>query len=293
MTLLLAAVVLSCAGRPAMPSEITVPDLGAIDELIGPAGPTAAGFVDADYVQLRHPDDIPPIYAPQFVPAARANLPDDEPVIGLSVNGDSRAYPAGILYRREIVNDVIGGIPTLVSWCPLCYTALAHDRRLDGTTITFGNQGALYKGAMTWYDHDTGSIWAQPYGQAIAGPRAARTLARIPAQLTTWGEWQSAHPDTLALSVSEPALPYRGRLPGEQHVVGIVIGDAAAAWPYNHSRPLAGRVGEIEVVIWRDAATGAIRAARTTVPPYGWRELPVIIAYRQAWERLYPGTLVE
>ena len=167
---------------------------GGYDEIIGADGPPAADFTDGDYVQLRRPDDIPPIYAPEFVAPEAAGWPEGEPVIGLALNGDARAYPAGILYRRELVNDVVGGVPVLVSWCPLCYTALAHERRLDAATPVFGNQGALYRGAMTWYDHATGSVWSQPLGAAIAGPQAGRRLALLPAQLTTWGQWRAAHP---------------------------------------------------------------------------------------------------
>ena len=40
----------------------------------------------------------------------------EELVIGLSINGDSRAYPINILSRHEIVNDVVGGKPVAVTW---------------------------------------------------------------------------------------------------------------------------------------------------------------------------------
>ena len=62
-------------------------------------------------------------------------------------------------------------------------------------------QGALWGNAMTWWDHDTGSVWSQPLGEAIAGPRKGQTLELLPSSLTTWEAWLSAHPDTLALDV--------------------------------------------------------------------------------------------
>ena len=61
-------------------------------------------------------DAIRPIYDPQFTQAAEVQLRPDDFVIGLSLNGDSRAYPLSILNHREMVNDVVGGIPVLVTW---------------------------------------------------------------------------------------------------------------------------------------------------------------------------------
>ena len=259
------------------------------DEIIGPDGPVAATFVDAEYEQLRRPDAIAPVYDPRFLSASEADLPAGELVIGLTVNGDSRAYPAGILYHREMVNDTVGGVPTLITWCPLCYTALVHRRSVGDTTLIFGNQGALYKGAMTWYDHGAGSIWSQPTGEAIAGPLAGAQLTLIPSQLTTWSQWRAAHPDTRVLTTATPSQPYRGRQPGEQHVVGVVIGDQAAAWPYPavvQRGRIDATVGDTPVRLWQDDATGAIRATTADGSP---RELPAIIAYRWAWEKLYPA----
>jgi hypothetical protein len=75
-------------------------------------------------------------------------------------------------------------------------------RRSTGTGVSvFGNQGALFGNAMTWWDHDTGSVWSQPLGEAILGPRKGEKLALLPSTLTTWDAWRGAHPDTLALDV--------------------------------------------------------------------------------------------
>ena len=61
-------------------------------------------------------DSIKPIYEPTFISAAEAGLKEADLVIGLSLNGDSRAYPVHILRRREMVNDVVGGVPILATW---------------------------------------------------------------------------------------------------------------------------------------------------------------------------------
>lgn len=78
---------------------------------------------------------------------------------------------------------------------------MVHRREIDGSIVAFGNQGALWGNAMTWWDHETGSVWSQPQGEAIIGPLAGTTLELLPSTLTTWRAWRLAHPQTLALDV--------------------------------------------------------------------------------------------
>ena len=61
-------------------------------------------------------DAIMPIYDPQFTPGKLASLEPGELVIGVEINGESKAYPVGPLVFREMVNDVVGGVPLLVTW---------------------------------------------------------------------------------------------------------------------------------------------------------------------------------
>lgn len=88
----------------------------------------------ADIDTLLPPDGIRAIDDPQFetAEAAAASLDPGERVIGVVINGEARAYPLPIMSNHEIVNDVVGGQPVAVTWCPLCYTALAFSRRLRG-----------------------------------------------------------------------------------------------------------------------------------------------------------------
>ena len=63
-------------------------------------------------------DAIPAILNPDFVTADEAErwMEPDEQVMGLSINGDNRAYSIPMLSRHEIVNDVVGGVPVAVTW---------------------------------------------------------------------------------------------------------------------------------------------------------------------------------
>ena len=70
---------------------------------------------------------------------------------------------------------------------------MVHRRELDGKLLVMGNQGALWGNAMTWWDHDTGSIWSQPLGEAIAGPRRGQRLEPYPVTLTKWDAWLERH----------------------------------------------------------------------------------------------------
>ncbi len=66
--------------------------------------------------QLISRDGIMPIYDPIFTSASDSEYDPSELVMGVEINGDARAYPVGLLQRREMVNDIVGGAPILVSW---------------------------------------------------------------------------------------------------------------------------------------------------------------------------------
>jgi len=76
---------------------------------------------------------------------------------------------------------------------------MVHRREIDGEELVFGVHGALFGNAMTWWDHETGSVWSQPLGEAILGPRRGDTVELMTSEFTTWGAWRAEHPDTLAL----------------------------------------------------------------------------------------------
>ena len=104
---------------------------------------------------------------------------------------------------------------------------MVHLREIKGSAVGFGNQGALYGNAMTWWDHETGSVWSQPTGEAILGSRKGLTLELLPSTLTTWGAWKASHPETLALDA--PGGPQRFQL--DEMVVVVHLGDSTATFP--------------------------------------------------------------
>jgi hypothetical protein len=104
---------------------------------------------------------------------------------------------------------------------------MVHRREIDGEEIIFGNQGALWGNAMTWWDHETGSVWSQPIGEAILGPRKGQQVELLASSLTRWGPWREEHPQTLALDA-------RGGFDGfalEQMALVVDLGTEVAAYP--------------------------------------------------------------
>lgn len=107
-----------------------------------------------------------------------------------------------------------------------------YDRRIDGKTATFGNASSLFMSAMTWWDHDTESIWSQPWGRAIEGELKGVTLFVLPSQLTTWHNWRTTHPNTLVMTNDINLMPNLRQTFEPGFVIGISIGEEARAYSF-------------------------------------------------------------
>ena len=147
-------------------------------------------------------DGIPSIDAPQFVTATEAAdwLADNEPIIALEIDGDARAYPLQILTWHEIVNDTVGNVPVIVTFCPLCNSAIVFDRRLNGQTYEFGTSGLLRNSDLVMYDRTTEGLWQQFTGEAIVGELAGERLTFLPSQIVSFADFRTAYPNGRILS---------------------------------------------------------------------------------------------
>ena len=125
---------------------------------------------------------------------------DQEPVVVFEANGEAKAYPLQILTWHEIVNDEVGGLPVSVTYCPLCNSAVAFDRRLGGVVYDFGTSGNLRNSDLIMWDRQTESWWQQLTGEAIVGELAGKTLTFLPAALVSYGDFKQANPEGLVLS---------------------------------------------------------------------------------------------
>ena len=124
-------------------------------------------------------------------------------ILGLTLNGESRAYPLRVLNWHEIVNDTLGGEALAVTFNPLSYTAAAFRREVAVEERTFGVSGLLYNSTLVMYDRrengEAESLWLPIQGRAVAGPAAGSRLETLPCSLVTWANWISRHPDTTVI----------------------------------------------------------------------------------------------
>ncbi len=112
--------------------------------------------------------------------------------------------------------------------------------------------------AMTWFDHETGSIWSQPWGTAISGPLKGARLDMIPISLAPWASWKAEHPETLALATAGRRFGRSRSFPHDDFVVGVVLEDNVKAYRYTEAvkeRVINDSVGPHPVVVLGDPET--------------------------------------
>lgn len=126
-------------------------------------------------------------------------------VIGLAGDREARAYPLRVLVWHEVVNDEFDGEPLLLTYNPLCGSAMVFSRRVGERIIEFGASGLLFNSNLVLYDrggegHEP-SLWSQLLARAIAGPAAARgeRLTVLACEIARWADWKAKHPNTLVL----------------------------------------------------------------------------------------------
>jgi hypothetical protein len=159
-------------------------------------------------------DGIPPIDNPVFIPVSEASgLADTEPVVGVVMGGEAKAYPLRILIWHEIANDTVGGVPVAVTFCPLCNAAMVFDRRVDGQVLDFGTTGRLRNSDLIMYDRQTESWWQQFLGEAIIGELTGTVLKALPSRLESWRNFRERAPEGRVLVPNNPNMRAYGRNP--------------------------------------------------------------------------------
>ena len=203
-------------------------------------------------------DGIRPIDQPEFISIEEADkwLAEKEPVISFEMNGVQRAYPLQILIWHEVVNDVVGGVPVTVTFCPLCNSAIVFERTVNGMVLDFGTSGNLRNSDLVMRDRQTESWWQQLTGEGLVGVMAGAKLKFLAAPIVSWTDFMTLQPDGEVLSkdtglrrrygenpyvgydtVDQPPFLYTGELDGrlqpKERVAAITIDGVDAAFPYS------------------------------------------------------------
>ncbi len=267
-------------------------------------------------------DGIPSIDDPKFETASEASkwMRDSDVVFGIVHKGEARAYPQRILVWHEMVNEKIAGDPLLITYCPLCQSSIAYERKVklpDGSRVEveFGISGKLYNSNLVMYSRTndkvkTESLWTQLGGKAIVGDFTGQKLTKVVLDTITWKNWKASHPKTKVLSRdtgfardydNDPYGSYYteggtiaplenedDRLFAKAIVLGIEVGDKTKAYPEEELKKtpkftdtFAGK--RIEIIRNSD---GSVRMKNLTdnkeiIPEYG---------FWFAWAAFHPDT---
>ena len=260
-------------------------------------------------------DALPPLTNPKAITLAELSgletvgrgkylVPSDK-IIGVVVNGVSRAYPLRVLVWHEVVNDVVGELPIAVTYNPLSEGIAVFDRRVAGQTLTFGVSGLLYQSNLLMYDRagtrGAESLWSQLQARAVSGPAAAagRSLELVPFALAKWEEWQKAWPGTTVLA----PVDGDGKKYG-QDVYGSYFNSEALRFPVDPLPPEGslGRKTRVFVTgtpgVWRltPLAVQDDESRFEVVGPSGPTPVPGFYAFWFAWYATHaddPGTIAE
>lgn len=123
-------------------------------------------------------------------------------ILGISLNGESKAYPIQFLGYHHQVRDSIAGKPIMVTYCTVCRTGRVFEPLIEGKPEEFRLVGMDHFNAM-FEDKGTGSWWRQVSGKAVAGPLKGKTLPEVPSIQTTLEKWIELYPNTLIMQADE------------------------------------------------------------------------------------------
>ncbi len=258
-------------------------------------------------------DGIPAIDRPKFLSAQQVNfMGDGETVISFTgKNGETRAYPIRVLIQHEIVNDKYEGQAIMVTYCPLCASAMVFESRIGDKDLVFGVSGLLYQSDVLMYDRETQSLWTQLGMKSVSGPNVGKALKWLPSEQMSFATWKKKYPQGEVLSTdtgfmrnyqssgygdyfesSETMFPVpftRKELPKKSYVSGVIHKGKTMAFPMRgmpRDELIEVEIGgdKIKVIYERD--TRQMKAFEAD----GVTSIPVVRAFWFAWQAFYPET---
>ena len=117
-------------------------------------------------------------------------------VVGLTINGQSKAYPFAAIEKQSPILDFVGGKDIVILLGDDKRSVRAFERELDGETLEF----LLKPESNEIVDAESASVWDFT-GKAVSGKYAGRQLAKIQAIKDYWFDWKTYHNDTQLYSL--------------------------------------------------------------------------------------------
>ncbi len=206
-----------------------------------------------------------------FAPPSGNTIPLNNYVLGIMINDEAKAYPLKFVGYHHKIQDMVGGVPVMVTYCTMCRTGMVYDPVINGKRERFRLVGAAFNNAVI-EDETTESWWYQSTGIAGAGPLKGTSLKTIPFEQMTLETWISEHPNTLIMQpdpsfaaqyaklknydINVPAAntdPTRNKtfLPNSW-VIGVIVGDSSKAFLWNeltNKRVINTKINDQPVVI--------------------------------------------
>jgi len=162
---------------------------------------TSIHSVDLSEIQIVLPKgSFPTLDFPKFVGREEGleTFFSKEPVIAIEINGQAKAYSLNILTMHEISNDILGDVPVLVTYCPLCNSGIVYNRNLNfkgkDYLLEFEASGMLRMSDMVMLDRNTETLWQQLMGEAIVGELNTATLDILPSLIISVEEFFMRYP---------------------------------------------------------------------------------------------------
>ncbi|MEA2600472.1 MAG: hypothetical protein QOF89_1464 [Acidobacteriota bacterium] len=205
----------------------------------GASSHSPAAVPEAPPAEVKTESLTPLDHAPLLRAMAATYLTPEEPVLGIQIGDDLRAYPLRILDWHAVANDTVGGVPVALAWCRSCGSAVLYRRDTPKGTLTLAASGVFRDGDQLLRDKETGTLWKQLTGTPVEGSLAGSgvELQPLPVVLTTWGNWLRVHPETRVLSLETgarseyPAGGRPGTEPDTPSIFGLVVNGMAKAYP--------------------------------------------------------------
>ncbi|HMK19379.1 MAG TPA: DUF3179 domain-containing (seleno)protein [Chitinophagaceae bacterium] len=133
-----------------------------------------------------------------LVSAASNKVDSNRLVLGVSINGEAKAYPIRFLGYHHHIQDTVGGKPIMVTYCTVCRTGRVFEPIVNGKKEKFRLVGMDHFNAML-EDATTKSWWRQVTGEAIAGKLKGQQLPEVYSTQTSLADWLQLNPNSLIM----------------------------------------------------------------------------------------------